>query len=144
MFKNKKNKRLLSVCNKIRLFFFFAGITLSDDPKSYILFEMNEILSRYLYTMFEHFATRLITVLIARLENDAFCAEGICYYTSCKHELCLTQYCEYHLVRGETKCSATKPAGSFEFNQLTLLPVLSNIERKNKLLKNEPGIIKTI
>lgn len=117
---------------------YVTGLKSSGEPKSYILLEVNEILSRYLYAMFQHYATSLTNILITKLGNDSFCAEGICYYTTCRHQLCHTQYCMYHLIRGENRCSARKPTGSFEFNlQQHLLSTMQNTERKNQVLNNK-------
>lgn len=71
-----------------------------------------------MHNFFIHYATNLTNNLIAKLNIDSFCSNGICYYSRCENFHCDVQFCKYNLVTGEVKCtiSYTKNKDSFKIN----------------------------
>lgn len=92
------------------------------------------IVSNYLFSLLEHYATALTNKLIANINDDSFCEDGICYYTRCVNEKCTTKYCKYHLILGERKCTTNKPSGTFDFDlKNNLIPIFEVINATNYL-----------
>lgn len=110
---------------------FFAGVTYNPNSDITLLEEIDTIISTYIQSILEEYATALMNKLISNAGIDTFCAKGICYYATCEHSNCKILYCNYRILTNEEKCSINKPSGKFEFNlQDNRIPLLIENEMK--------------
>lgn len=64
--------------------------------------------------------------LIAKMDIDSFCSNGICYYSRCKNYNCELQLCKYFLVTGKKECIFDHESKNFKgiFRDNTIKNVL--------------------
>lgn len=107
--------------NNPTYFSFVSDLTFTksqEERTSQVLLEIKVLLSDYVQFMMKHYATALANRLIAVLNIDSQCTEGMCYYTMCQNNYCKVLYCQYHLITGTKTCTTRKPIDVFKQSKL--------------------------
>lgn len=107
---------------------------LNEFGYDFISFNLNPIISNYIETLFTQYATKLTNNLIAKMNIDSFCSNGVCYYSRCKNYKCELQLCKYFLVTGKKECMFDNKSKNFR--------AIKNVLKGDNMENNEVNIYK--
>lgn len=115
------------------------------ETKTTFLDEIDTIISTYIHSTLEEYATELMNKFIENAKMDSFCVNGVCYYTTCEHDNCKVLHCRYHLLTNEEKCSTKISSGMFKlYLHKNKIPPLEENKVKSESDNSEDNNIKIV